>query len=392
MQDQRTSSLHFTSVDDGSTYHPANTELLHAIGMLEMRSEVASTVLNLALLPLALLAAYCIGRRFNAGPASLIGMVVFAALPGGKAYAATAGNDYAAITFFLAGCAFALHAEDDAERQTPAYLFAGLAAGLALGTKLTMVVPVAGLTLTLLWIMRRRLKEFLWFALPVACTGGYWYIRNLVHVGSPVPTLNLGIFPSPPMKILDEQGYAVTDYITDGHFLRHEVPPALKAFLGVGWPLTMIFAGLGLLLALFATRALGTKLRPVFIGLALTGGAVLAAYLVTPTTAGGPEGDPFLFEYNVRYMLPALVLGAVLLPAIPALRDRRPRHHTCRPRAHRDRAAQPDAHFDWRAASCRRAVRGRLRRDVYRLPQHDRVGGGGCRRFCPRRVSSGAAL
>ena len=322
VQDNRTSSLHFTSVDDGSTYHPANTELLHAIGVLEMRSEVVSTVLNLALLPLALLAAYCLGRRFNAGPAALIGMVAFTALPGGKAYAATAGNDYAGIGFFLAACAFALHADDDEDARAPAYLFAGLAAGLALGTKLTMVVPVVGLVLTLLWILRRRMGSFVWFALPAVLTGSYWYIRNLVHVGSPVPTLHLGIFPSPPMKTIEEQGYAVSDYITNSHFLRHEVPPAMKGFLGVGWPLTMVFAGVGLLLALLATRRVEAKLRPLLVGLALSGGAVLAAYLVTPTTAGGPKGDPFLFVYNVRYMLPGLVLGAVLLPTVPVLRHR----------------------------------------------------------------------
>jgi hypothetical protein len=37
----------------------------------------------------------------------------------------------------------------------------------------------------------------------------------------------------------------------------------------------------------------------------------LAAYVVTPWSAGGPAGDPHLFGLDLRFMVPALALGAI---------------------------------------------------------------------------------
>ena len=54
----------------------------------------------------------------------------------------------------------------------------------------------------------------------------------------------------------------------------------------------------------------------------LTGLFGFAAYLATPTTAGGPEGNPALFTVGVRYALPMASLGLVGLAAV--LRDREP--------------------------------------------------------------------
>jgi hypothetical protein len=48
------------------------------------------------------------------------------------------------------------------------------------------------------------------------------------------------------------------------------------------------------------------------LGVAALAGVV--QYVVTPTTALGPRREPVLFASNVAYVVPALVLGAVLLP------------------------------------------------------------------------------
>ena len=60
------------------------------------------------------------------------------------------------------------------------------------------------------------------------------------------------------------------------------------------------------------------------------------AYLFTPLTAAGPEGDPTAFTTNLRYASPALALGsdaARRRPRCartpPALADRRPRRCCC---------------------------------------------------------------
>ena len=54
----------------------------------------------------------------------------------------------------------------------------------------------------------------------------------------------------------------------------------------------------------------------------LVGLATALAWLVAPTSASGPEGMPRGFESGLRYLAPALVLGLVLLPAAPPVRDR----------------------------------------------------------------------
>src|SRR4029450_3139196 len=47
------------------------------------------------------------------------------------------------------------------------------------------------------------------------------------------------------------------------------------------------------------------------------------AYLFTPLTAAGPEGDPTAFTTNLRYASPAIGLGAMLLAVDPGLGARR---------------------------------------------------------------------
>ncbi len=45
----------------------------------------------------------------------------------------------------------------------------------------------------------------------------------------------------------------------------------------------------------------------------------LAAYLITPETAAGPNGDPLGFAFNLRYLAPALALALAVAPLAPAL-------------------------------------------------------------------------
>jgi hypothetical protein len=51
--------------------------------------------------------------------------------------------------------------------------------------------------------------------------------------------------------------------------------------------------------------------------LALVALASLAAYLVTPNSAIGPDGDPVGFTYNLRYAAPGLALAFAVTPLAP---------------------------------------------------------------------------
>jgi hypothetical protein len=57
------------------------------------------------------------------------------------------------------------------------------------------------------------------------------------------------------------------------------------------------------------------------LGLAgLVGLAAAVSWLVSPTSASGPDGMPRGFESGLRYLTPALILGLALLPTVPPLR------------------------------------------------------------------------
>ena len=73
----------------------------------------------------------------------------------------------------------------------------------------------------------------------------------------------------------------------------------------------------GGLLALFAGR---DRLVRWLGGVALFG---LLAYLFTPLSAAGAEGEPVGFAINIRYVIPALLAALVLLPLPRFLDDRR---------------------------------------------------------------------
>jgi hypothetical protein len=108
------------------------------------------------------------------------------------------------------------------------------------------------------------------------------------------------------MPGLQKYGYSVAHYLANTSVIRHFFHPGLSFFFGKAWIAIIVFAALGVILAV----VLGPGLTRM-VGIV----AVVAtiAYLVTPTGAFGPAGHPYLFGYNVRYALPAVALGLLLL-------------------------------------------------------------------------------
>ena len=44
------------------------------------------------------------------------------------------------------------------------------------------------------------------------------------------------------------------------------------------------------------------------------------AYLFTPLTAAGEEGQPIAFVWNIRYIAPAVAVALAIVPCLPAAR------------------------------------------------------------------------
>jgi hypothetical protein len=125
------------------TYAGQNSELVHALLILPYGRDILSPFVNVGWAAVALLAAWCIGRRFGVPALSLLGVVVVLGLPiivG--THPGQASNDVAAGALLLGAIALLL----EGQMQPLPIGLAAIAAGLALGTKLTVAAPIALLT------------------------------------------------------------------------------------------------------------------------------------------------------------------------------------------------------------------------------------------------------
>ena len=312
--------LHFAALDPTWSFYPFNSEVVHAVAIATFGTDLLSPLINLGWLATALLAGWCVGRQRGQGPAALAAVAILAATPiMASVDAGSAGNDIVGLALFLAAIAILLEAPAD----LGALGVAGLSAGLALGTKASFMVPIAGLTVAVLVTSRhhgRRAAARLAFVVPLVVAGSFWYIRNLVAVGNPVPSVRASIGPvhltSPSFPAVDRFGYRVADYLTSGHFWSSFARPGLRLALGHGW------LAIGVLAALGTVGTLGRRRPPLSRALGLVGVLIVAGYVYTPTSAYGPKGAPQLFAANLRYATPAVLLGLVLLTTLSVFEAR----------------------------------------------------------------------
>jgi len=141
-------------------------------------------------------------------------------------------------------------------------------------------------------------------------TGGFWFARNLVNAGNPLPWIDKGPLPGPEQADINiREPHNVADYLLppDGDVIRHKLVPGLHDSFGDLWPLVLVVVIGGFLLAMFRGRT--PMIRMLGVVALLSG----IAYLFTPLTAAGPEGDPTAFTTNLRYASPSIGLGALLL-------------------------------------------------------------------------------
>jgi hypothetical protein len=352
--------LHFTDpLKLAAWFYPQNSELLHGIGIVFLRTDFLSPLINLVWVALCLLAAWCVGRPYGIGGVTVLGAAVV--LDSNMLVGSQAGqgpNDVAGLFFLMAAIAFLVdgaasaHAARNAaaarraqagaaEELEPGVVedvpvegdpralatvgagplfMAGLAAGLGIGTKITLLATIAALTIGVAILGGRQhwLRAIgIWLGgMVISC--GFWYGRNFVYALNPFPQIHklgpihlpgpdqLALYPRPP--------HSLSEYYNDPTVWQHKLFPVLHDRLGLLWPVILAVVVVALVWAFFRG---GSALMRI---LAVTGMVAGIAYVFTPLTASGSLGDPSGFDANLRYVAPVLTVGFLLLPLIPWVR------------------------------------------------------------------------
>jgi hypothetical protein len=342
VQDHQVGAIHFIDTLNLTVwFYPQNSELLHSAGILFLGNDFLSPLINIGWMSLCLLAAWSFARPYGGGPIAVLAMTLVLGANMLLLYQpGDAKNDIAGLFFLLASTAVLVNAEAqrraaagsartlhsggpplEARLPNGALIVAGLAAGLALGTKLNLLAPFGFLTLGVIAVCAGyRVRATLVWVLSALVTGGFWFARNLIHAGNPLPWIKAGPLPGPDqLDINIREPHTVAHYLLppDGSVIRHHLVPGLHESFGDLWPLVLAVVIGGFLLAIINGR---TPLIRMLGVVALLSGI---AYLFTPLTAAGPQGDPTAFTTNLRYASPAIGLGAMLLGVDPGLNSRR---------------------------------------------------------------------
>ncbi len=356
--------MHFIDPLYLNWFYPQNSELLHAAGIVLFDRDLASPLVNFGWLGVALLAGWCVGRPYGVAPLSLVAVCI--AMDTGPMVpreAGTPATDTVPVAMLLAAAAILINAwatrgsgatgaavgrasagalspiggpADDGPSRgsrgvpaaalpttTPvgALLIAGLAMGIALGSKLTISGATAAMAIGVIFLVPPgvRRRAFGIFLAGVVATAGFWFLRNLIHAGNPLPWIrHIGPIdlPGPNRGLEGRDDYTVAHYIlsnpSTGLWRAYFLNP-IENLLGPLWFLILGGAAAGAVLAAWRPRSGAVRLAGAV--------TIVAAivYLFTPLTAAGPEGHPLAFGINLRYLTPGLALGLALVPLEPRL-------------------------------------------------------------------------
>lgn len=300
--------LHYLEDEALTTFFPGNGAIFHAVGMAFVGIDILSVFINLGWLALGLLAAWCLGRPFGASwlalGAAAIGFItpsLMATQPGG------AYNDTMGIALLLSSLALLANGHQGGGRfDNAAVVLASVAAGLAVGTKFQFLLPVAALTLAVLIgaSSGTRLRTTAVWMIGLLTSGSFWYLRNWIVVGNPLPQMELALGPLEFHKTpVFTQFTTVAAHLTSASARNTYFVPGMRNGVGELW--WLLIGGVTLLL--LAGLLTGLRLQRMTC---LVAGITMAGFLVTPAILGYGTKLSF-FGVVTRYLAPGIVLGAV---------------------------------------------------------------------------------
>jgi|GEM_PF-1865750 len=289
--------------------YPMNAELLSAWFVLPFGQDFLVNFGTICQILFAVAAVGALAEHFRVrgGDALLVGLAVVSMPILATSHVGSVANDILPLGALALGLLFV-----DRWRQTEAPLdmaMAGLVCGMAFGTKVTTVVYLAPLVLTLLVLgMRRRrfTQIFLLFPGLAVLPGVFWVVRNWVQVGNPLWPLDFWVFDGAYVRSTVDR-----DSILD--FLREDGLLALGTSLGV-YLLVPLLVTVVILAGApgIRTTLQGDRTRVwLFVGLPLT-----AVFLLWPQDWTGGDGG-YNIPATVRYI--SLTYAVLLVVAVAGL-------------------------------------------------------------------------
>jgi hypothetical protein len=159
--------------------NPPNAEIADLFTMLVSGSDRYVGLVQVGALLACMLGAIGIARRIGLSPReSAFGGLLLFTLPVVTTQAWTAQNDLTVASFLVIAVYFAV------ERTGAELVLAGIAMGLALGTKFTAVLSLPLVAAVVLASPRPGRLKALATVLLISAFGGYWYVVNLRETGA----------------------------------------------------------------------------------------------------------------------------------------------------------------------------------------------------------------
>ena len=274
--------------------YPANGELITLWLMAFTRSDVLANLTAWLALPLAMAATAGLARNLGASrSAAVLAGLLVGGTPAALALSASTYVDLWAMADVAAAACFAILALRTRGSAVVPVVLAGMAIGLAVGTKASMAIPMGAIALALVVAAvrgatpgtsraRAAIQIGLLVAVPAIALGGYWYAKNLVVFGDPFWPFHLGPFrgvgdfrmiTQTPAALVGDPGFVaiLRSWFADVGLRAYQYDTRIGGF-GVVW-------GLALVLALVGLVRLKPALRwPVI----LVGAAMLLTLLTMP--------------------------------------------------------------------------------------------------------------